>query len=120
MNKNLDLSMLKEDFDTESIYSILELTLESIGKNIDIINTGLKNKNQKEIFRGCHTLKSLGFLGENIFVVKKSTILTHIVRDKEFNKINLVLFSKIFIEFIKESEELKIEIKDILKKKNIK
>ena len=120
MDTKLDLSILREDFDTESIYSILELTLESIAKNINLINTGLETKDQKKIFRGCHTLKSLGFLGDNIFVVKKSTILTHIVRDKEFNDINLKLFSKIFMEFIKESDELKLEIVDIIQKKNIK
>ena len=119
MDKKLDLTSLKEDFDNDSIYCILELTVESITKNINLINNGLKNKNQKEVFRGCHTLKSLGFLGTDIFVVKKSTILTHIVRDKDFDKINLVLFSKIFSEFIVESAKLETEIKDILDNKNI-
>ena len=81
MNHKVDLNILKADFDNETIYSILELTLESITQNINLIKDGLKNKNQREIFRGCHTLKSLGFLGEDIFVVKKSAILTCIVRD---------------------------------------
>ena len=113
----IDLNILKNDFDDDVVNSILELTLESVENNIKLINKGLKSKNQKEIFRGCHTLKSLGFLGADIFVVKKSTILTHIVRDREFIDINLELFNKILSEFIEEAEELKVEIIDIISKK---
>lgn len=116
MTKTINLEELKKDFDEETVNTILQLTLESIEKNILLIQKGLEEQNAKEIFRGCHTLKSLGFLGDEIFIVKKSAILTHMVRDQDYSKINIVLFNKLFNRFINESEELKEEINNIINK----
>lgn len=112
----INIEELKKDFDEETINTILELTIESIVNNISLIQQGLIDKNANEIFRGCHTLKSLSFLGEEIFIVKKSAILTHMVRDKDYSKINLRLFTKLFTEFINDSEILKKEIVNIITK----
>jgi hypothetical protein len=110
----IDLDALKKDFDDETLVTILELTIESIENNILLIKKGLEDKNAKEIFRGCHSLKSLGFLGDEIFIVKKSAILTHMVRGKDYSKINLRMFNKLFTDFIQDSGVLKQKINYII------
>ena len=116
MSVNTDLfSELYTYFDKDAIKELLLLAIESIHNNIKLIQDNLISKNNKEIFRGCHSLKNLSLLGDNM-VVTISTQMTLLVRNAEYNNIDIIAFNILFKSLKEHSNKLIKIINDELLK----
>lgn len=92
----INIKNLQETFDDDTITTLIEMAKGSMNENINLIKTSLKNKDIKQIYCGCHTLKSLGFLGVYT-IVTQADILSDLTRDLySFNKLNLEEFLEHF------------------------
>ena len=87
---------LYEYFDNDTIKELLLLAIESINNNMKLVEESLVNKNSKELYRGCHNLKNISLLGKDNIIVKFGTDMSKLIKNKNYNEINIKLFNKSF------------------------
>ena len=98
----INIKSLSEIFDIETIYSLITLGRETIHDNIKLIQNGLEQKNVEKMYRGSHTLKSLGFLGMDT-IMKYANTLTEMSRNKNYEEVHID-------EYCKQFDELRYQI----------
>ena len=94
---------LLETFDKNTIDELIDLAYESINTNIKLIEEGLDEKNMGKIFRGCHSLKGLEFMGLKE-IIKISKKLVKLSRNISYENLNIKKFEKNYIILKTEGE----------------
>ena len=107
----INLSVLTDSFDEETCNMLLIMGMDTIEKNLILINNGIEIKKQEKIFRGAHSIKGLASIGMTTIVEHAEEICQE-TRNKNYEDIDIKKIKNLYKKLEQDNKDFQEWLED--------